>query len=152
MEYIAIILAVYATLKINKNEKRINHIERDLTENTTRPVKKDEHIETLRKAGIVVPKAIHATKLATAKEWKIIDVQPNIKMIRYMRTQDGDVQKVNIYYGGKGNKLSQYTVATIINHPTRGKTQLFRKGVDLKQLERILDNPRIHTDKGYYNK
>lgn len=44
------------------------------------------------------------------------------------------------------------TVGTCIDHPTKGKTQLFRKGVDFALLDKLLENPRQHTGKGYYEK
>ena len=43
------------------------------------------------------------------------------------------------------------TVGSYLNHPTKGKTQLFRRNVhSLHELYSILDNPRVHTDKGYH--
>ena len=44
------------------------------------------------------------------------------------------------------------TVGTCLEHPSQGKTQLFRKGVDFKLLDKILDNPRLHTGIGYKQK
>lgn len=57
--------------------------------------------------------------------------------------------RVNIWRNAK-NKF--FTVGTALNHPTKGKTQLFRKFCDKKEVEKILNNPRIHTGKGYYEK
>ena len=49
--------------------------------------------------------------------------------------------------------LTTGTVSTSLDHPTSGKTQLFRKNVpDYDLLERIFENPRVHTDKGYREK
>jgi len=44
------------------------------------------------------------------------------------------------------------TVGTFLNHPTKGKTQLFRRNVSLDLLGQIFRNPRIHTNTGYYRK
>lgn len=44
------------------------------------------------------------------------------------------------------------TVATCINHPKQGKTQLFRKNVSFDELDKIFKNPRVHTGKGYQTK
>lgn len=55
--------------------------------------------------------------------------------------------RINVYR--KGNR-STFTVGTAINHPTKGKTQLFRKNVNPEQLQKIFENPRVHTGKGYY--
>ena len=49
--------------------------------------------------------------------------------------------------------LTTGTVSTSLDHPTSGKTQLFRKnGPDYDLLDRIFENPRVHTDKGYGEK
>lgn len=53
--------------------------------------------------------------------------------------------RINIFY-------TTMTVATCLNHPTKGKTQLFRRNVSSAQLIKILENPRVHTQKGYYEK
>lgn len=44
------------------------------------------------------------------------------------------------------------TVGTCLNHPSKGKTQLFRRNVSLDLLVEIFRNPRIHTNTGYYRK
>ena len=41
------------------------------------------------------------------------------------------------------------TVISILDHPKLGRTHLIRKEVSLDLFEKILNNPRIHTDKGY---
>ncbi len=56
---------------------------------------------------------------------------------------NGGVQ-VNVY-------TTRMTVATCLAHPTKGKTQLFRKGVTFQELETIFAKPRAHTGLGYYN-
>ena len=50
--------------------------------------------------------------------------------------------RINVYY-------STGTVGTCIDHPRQGKTQLFRRNVDLVMLNTIFDDPRVHTDRGY---
>lgn len=44
------------------------------------------------------------------------------------------------------------TVGTCLDHPSKGKTALFRRGVTLAELERIFDDPRVHTGIGYYRR
>lgn len=78
-------------------------------------------------------------QLARQYDWHCIDTQ-NV-MLSFKKA---DV-RVNIYW-------TKMTVATCVNHPTKGKTQLFRRNVTEKQLERIFKNPRVHTGKGYYTK
>ena len=51
--------------------------------------------------------------------------------------------RINVYYTTR-------TVGTCLNHPARGKTQLFRREVTMNQLAQIFENPRSHTGKGYY--
>ena len=42
------------------------------------------------------------------------------------------------------------TVGSYLKHPTQGNTQLFRRNIDtMSELDAILQNPRIHTEKGY---
>jgi len=53
--------------------------------------------------------------------------------------------KVHVY-------LRTRTVATQLDHPRRGKTQLFRRDVSIEDLRRIFGDPREHTSKGYYKR
>lgn len=80
----------------------------------------------------------HIRSTAKAEGWKEIDHQEYIKMLSFVK----GFSRINVYY-------SKMTVATCINHPMQGKTQLFRKYVDDKLLKKIFKNPRIHTSNGY---
>ena len=54
--------------------------------------------------------------------------------------------RVNVYY-------TTGTVGTSLDHPSKGKTQLFRKNrPDYALLEKIFEDPRVHTGDGYYRK
>lgn len=55
--------------------------------------------------------------------------------------------RVNVWESGMF-----FTVGTALSHPTKGKTQLFRRKLTCKDVEEILRNPRKHTGKGYYRK
>lgn len=61
-----------------------------------------------------------------------------------------------ISFGKDGMRINVFlttgTVATCLNHPTKGKTQLFRRGISNYTLERIFRYPRVHTEKGYYTR
>lgn len=81
------------------------------------------------------------TKIAEDKNWKLFEHQENIKMLSFVKMD----ARINVYY-------SKMTVATCINHPKKGKTQLFRRHVSLNELKKIFTNPRVHTDMGYYEK
>ncbi|GFH52418.1 hypothetical protein CTEN210_08894 [Chaetoceros tenuissimus] len=50
--------------------------------------------------------------------------------------------RYNVYY-------TTGTISTSLDHPRQGKTQLFRRNVDMNLLRQIFLNPRIHTDLGY---
>jgi hypothetical protein len=80
-------------------------------------------------------------EIAVKNEFNRIDFQENIGLISY---SDGDT-RINIY-------LSKMTVSTCLNHPKKGKTQLFRKNVNKQMLSEIFEYPRKHTGKGYYTK
>ena len=79
--------------------------------------------------------------LAKEKGWSLFDHQVKNKMISFFRRG----VRLNIYY-------TTGTVGTCMDHPTKGKTQLFRRGVDTGLLEKIFDNPRVHTGEGYYRR
>mmetsp|Transcript_11192 Transcript_11192/g.15697 ORF Transcript_11192/g.15697 Transcript_11192/m.15697 type:complete len:189 (+) Transcript_11192:106-672(+) len=48
--------------------------------------------------------------------------------------------------------LTTGTVGSYLKHPKRGKTQLFRRNVDMDEARVIFKNPRSHTGKGYHTK
>lgn len=82
---------------------------------------------------------IDIDKLASESGWLKIDYQENIGMVSYSKNK----VRINVY-------LSRMTVSTAMKHPKKGKTQLFRRDVNLQELEKMFINPRIHTGKGYY--
>lgn len=45
--------------------------------------------------------------------------------------------------------LSTGTVGSYLAHPRQGKTQLFRRNVDMNEAASIFQNPRVHTGRGY---
>ena len=45
------------------------------------------------------------------------------------------------------------TVGSYLKHPKQGNTQLFRREISTwTELDAILQNPRVHTDKGFQTK
>lgn len=78
-----------------------------------------------------------------AKRFKYIqiDFQEKLGMVSYT----SGACRINIY-------MSKMTVATCLDHPKKGKTQLFRRNVTFSELEKIFANPRVHTNKGYIKK
>lgn len=77
-------------------------------------------------------------KIATDNGWN--EIKGNDSMLSFKKNDN----RINVYY-------TTGTVATCLNHPKRGKTQLFRRNVGAGMLERIFRDPRIHTGKGYYS-
>ncbi|KAL7456672.1 hypothetical protein ACHAWC_008146 [Mediolabrus comicus] len=51
-------------------------------------------------------------------------------------------ERINVYYTTR-------TVGTALNHPNQGATQLFRRRCSSEELREIMQNPRVHTGKGY---
>ncbi len=84
-------------------------------------------------------------KKANKYNWHNIDHQKNIFMLSFVKRKDKSTMRINVYY-------SKMTVATCIDHPKQGKTQLFRRNVTIEELEKIFENPRHHTGKGYHKK
>lgn len=78
-------------------------------------------------------------KIARREGWEIIDHQTNVFMLSFVR----GFQTINVNY-------SNMEVVTNINHPKKGRTRLFRKGVNMDLLRKLFVDPRYHTDKGYY--
>lgn len=161
MDIILVLIVSGLVLATISNYKRINQLERDLSEQGGKyfavpdaaqaPMFTEQaNIEdTLKKAGVIEPKAYRAAGYAIKYKWALLDIQQNIKMVRYMRADEGDVVKVNVYHGGRHGL---YTISTALRHPTHGATQLFRKNIGDVELEAILKNPRQHTGKGYYER
>ena len=72
--------------------------------------------------------------------WSEIYFNATSKVVSFKK--DSYSARINVYY-------STGTVGTCIDHPRQGKTQLFRRNVDLVMLNTIFDDPRVHTDRGY---
>jgi hypothetical protein len=80
-------------------------------------------------------------EIAQKHGYVCFDYQENIGMASY---SDGNT-RINVY-------LTKMTVATCLNHPKKGATQLFRRNVTVKMMEEIFEYPRKHIGKGYYKK
>ncbi len=80
-------------------------------------------------------------KLGRKHGWEVVSHQKDKFMLSFVKS----FQKINVYY-------TKMTVATCIEHPKKGKTQLFRKDVGMGVLEKLFIDPRYHTGTGYYDK
>lgn len=80
--------------------------------------------------------------LAQKYQWAFdFNNQPNPLMISVFK----DGMRINVYY-------TTMTVSTALEHPKKGKTQMYRKNVSANLLEKIFKDPRHHTGKGYFKK
>jgi hypothetical protein len=84
---------------------------------------------------------IELEDLAKANDWQYLTFQEDIGMLSFVK----DDMRINIY-------TTKMTVATCLNHPKQGKTQMFRKNVTPQEMEKIFKNPRHHINKGYKRK
>ncbi|KAJ3110938.1 hypothetical protein HDU96_006134 [Phlyctochytrium bullatum] len=69
-------------------------------------------------------------------------------------TYQGSNQQSRVdFYQRDGVKMDYYpttgTVKTSMDHPSQGKTQMFRRDLSESEFRSVLDNPRQHTGKGY---
>ena len=55
------------------------------------------------------------------------------------------INRLNVYY-------TTGTVATCLDHPWQGKTQLFRRDVSMSLLRQLMREPRLHTGTGYHRR
>jgi len=137
----AIALVVRAVIKANLKTSSI--LLKPTTE-TNACTKK--YLDDLPKAVVNIPKlnknAEKALEIAQKHGWRFLEYQEDNKMISFTNDKK---ERANFWYTTR-------TLGTCINHPTSGKTQLFRKKVTNAQLEKIFEDPRIHTGKGYHKK
>ena len=87
-------------------------------------------------------------KLVRKHDWTII-MKEYPYMIRLKKEFDYSMVFMNIFWNKKGVFTK---VATYMNHPKKGKTQLFRPIKNVTELETYLSNPRAHTKVGYSKK
>lgn len=82
--------------------------------------------------------------IATRYGYKEIGCNDISRVISF-RGEDSNT-RINVYY-------TTGTVGTCMDHPKKGKTQLFRRNINsLEQLESIFIDPRVHTGEGYYTR
>lgn len=80
--------------------------------------------------------------IAAKHNWQETDEINDGVMMTFVR----DDKKIEVW-------PSRMTVATMLKHPKQGKTKLYRRNVwELKVLEAIFKNPRVHTTGGYKKK
>eukprot|EP00276_Gloeochaete_wittrockiana_P005045 CAMPEP_0184652934 /NCGR_PEP_ID=MMETSP0308-20130426/10646_1 /TAXON_ID=38269 /ORGANISM="Gloeochaete witrockiana, Strain SAG 46.84" /LENGTH=88 /DNA_ID=CAMNT_0027088103 /DNA_START=166 /DNA_END=432 /DNA_ORIENTATION=+ len=75
----------------------------------------------------------------------------------YGWTPQGSNSQSRVEYYQKGDTKMDYypttgTVKTSMDHPSQGKTQMFRRDLNEGQFQSVLQNPREHTGQGYQRK
>jgi hypothetical protein len=90
-------------------------------------------------------------RIAKQCRWKKLKTKQE-GLLSFQKVIEGSCARINVYYTRKGFIRNKFTVGTAIRHPYQGRTQLFRKDVELDLLKKIFENPRIHTKKGYKRK
>lgn len=84
-------------------------------------------------------------EIAKQAGWEVVKSRDPYLTSFSKKTSRGPT-RINIWRNDRSNL---FTVGTYLNHPKQGKTQLFRKHCDLLELKKLLENPRLHTGKGY---
>lgn len=74
--------------------------------------------------------------------WQVINGTKDPTLLSFRKMVNGHMSRINVWF-------TTMTVGTCIHHPKQGKTQLFRRKVDLELLSNIFKNPRAHTGRGY---
>jgi hypothetical protein len=83
--------------------------------------------------------------IATSHDYEEISLNETSRVISF-RGGPKKSTRINVYY-------TTGTVGTCLNHPKRGKTQLFRRNITtLDLLTKIFAEPRVHTGDGYYTR
>lgn len=94
----------------------------------------------MAKQKVCVIAAGHGWKHLKTQEWcmnfeKVIDTKRVVVNVFWNKTVALGMEEV------------RFTVQTAMDHPKKGKTQLNRKYVSLYLINKIFENPRIHTQK-----
>ena len=94
-------------------------------------------------------------RLATNREWTLICEQPKTSMISFEKEFEYSSKPVrmNVYYTKDSTmKWLNLTIATAMDHPKKGKTQMYRRKINNTEFIKLLKNPRHHTGRGYQTK
>ena len=106
-------------------------------------------VETMHMLSSVGLESMDREKALRAREeTRVLAARAGLKELSV-----NEESRVVIFADDKGVRFNVYyttgTVATYLDHPVRGKTQLFRRNVDLAGLRCLFQSPRQHTGKGY---
>mmetsp|Transcript_9491 Transcript_9491/g.19084 ORF Transcript_9491/g.19084 Transcript_9491/m.19084 type:complete len:759 (-) Transcript_9491:2242-4518(-) len=79
---------------------------------------------------------------ATSFGWTFTGSQQASRVEFFEKTLNIGLVKLDFYY-------TTGTVKTTLYHPSTGRNQLFRGGLNPEQYAAVLNNPRAHTNQGY---
>jgi len=79
--------------------------------------------------------------LAKQHGWELEQTQFKLGLFIFVKEK----MQINVW-------TTTMTIGTSLDHPTSGKTQLFRRNVSRELLAEIFENPRTHSDVGYYRR
>lgn len=78
-------------------------------------------------------------RMASAQGWTKLSTESSTAPMSSYRK---DSSRLNFW-------LSTGTVGSYLDHPTQGKTQLFRREITMDEAPQLFANPRQHTGRGY---
>lgn len=81
---------------------------------------------------------------AQTNGWKVVQVDLNTFMIGF-KFDEQSYERINVY-------VTKSTFVTQINHPKKGRGQLFRRNIWEENYNKLFRNPRAHTGRGYYRR
>lgn len=94
-------------------------------------------------------------RLAENRGWIFISRNDPSNLVSFQKEFDYSSKPVrlDVYWKKESSKsFLNLTIGTAMAHPKKGKTQLFRKGVNNSGFLKLLNDPRQHTGRGYYRK
>lgn len=86
------------------------------------------------------PDFVRGMATACSDDLQEISFNPSSRVISFRCKSDE--ARINVYYTTR-------TIGTALEHPSQGKTQLFRRNCSDTELLTIMKDPRVHTNKGY---
>ena len=89
------------------------------------------------------PDFVRGVVATLSNEIEEVSLNEQSRVISFRNTSAG--VRINVYYTTR-------TIGTALYHPSQGRTQLFRRNCTNDELIQILQDPRVHTGKGYKRK
>ena len=84
-------------------------------------------------------------RLANKFSYRFLGEIEDRSLLKFCRKTSGRTIRINVYYTTR-------TVQTTLDHWKHGRKQLTRRNVGYSLLKKILQYPRVHTGRGYFEK